>query len=233
VLRWADVHPHRARIAASSSHQVAWASVRRARRQGKSNCENGPGHQPRTRGPRGRAERWRARSCGRRRQRRPGRTLRVGTSRREEGPVHPLDGLEGQLGPEAVRFSCQTAGSADQTGFLAARAADAGPRVPRARAPNCRRQFGHERRGFVITRSAAVAVLATSSQRIGPLHFGQLSRSAAKMCANNQAQRWRTALGELSSASPSSSSWSPCAGGARNAVVSSGGSGTTRERNAE
>jgi hypothetical protein len=80
---------------------------------------------------------------------------------------------------------------------------------------------------------AADSVLATSAHRIVPLHTGQHSRSAEKMCAKSQAQRWRPALGAWSSVSPKSSSWSPDAGGVRCAVVSSGGAGTTRERKAE
>ncbi len=90
------------------------------------------------------------------------------------------------------------------------------------------------------SRVIGARVVATSAQRIGPEQRGQVSTSA-----------WNTTLGSprrgtwasihahrlrctgASSFSPSSSSWSPRAGGGLFAVASAGGVGTTRRRREE
>ena len=122
--------------------------------------------------------------------------------------------------------------SEDRDALLSARVPDQPPngRVSWAVMAAVRRATGAVVVGRL--RPRASGVVAASTQRMGPPQRAHVSRSSVNTCFNSHAHRLRGGRRSVLSSSvfASSTSWSPWAGGGRDGLGSTAGSGTTSAR---
>ncbi len=126
--------------------------------------------------------------------------------------------------------------SEDRDALLSARVPDQPPngRVSWAVMAAVRRAGGGlgARPWLAMSRPMASGVVAASTQRMGPPQRAHVSRSSVNTCFNSHAHRLRGGRRSVLSSSvfASSTSWSPWAGGGRDGLGSTAGSGTTSAR---